>query len=90
MFLHQKQPLYLASGSVSFLSVCLDCCFLSIQFTNTETCIDFEVEQVIVMNAKPALVTVYDYYETSELQFLFLSYTNTSDRLQIFLQDLDN
>ena len=36
------------------------------QFTKDTYCIDFEIEQEIVMTTKPARVTVYDYYETSE------------------------
>lgn len=36
------------------------------QFTSERSCVTFEVEQDIKMSTKPALVTVYDYYETSD------------------------
>ncbi|KAL4228080.1 Alpha-2-Macroglobulin [Mactra antiquata] len=35
------------------------------EFTATRSCVMFEVEQYIRMDPKPALIKVYDYYETS-------------------------
>jgi hypothetical protein len=41
---------------------------LIFQFSSTLTCVDFDVEQEILMDSKPALVKVYDYYETSKYE----------------------
>jgi hypothetical protein len=43
---------------------------LYFQFSSTRTCVDFDVEQEIRLTSKPALVKVYDYYETSKYKIV--------------------